>query len=254
MRVGGIGGAHRIAERIATDVADGPEAEGEMMLGEWSVGDQQTWDGRGLDRGFRSIRSHRGSVHRWAARLARIERRKSAKISRGGRLGSEARGRTRADAHGSYAVGIGRCENVLEVRERGVAPPHAPRAPGSRGRSSTSRKRALSIARLAATATCDASSGRCRLPRVVVVDELVPQRASRFRALRPADVVEPEQQRVRCLRRGRRSGRAAAATYCATALLPVGVRSNPMPSVVGTMVVGRASSPARARRTHGAGP
>ena len=33
MSLGEIGGAHRIAERIAAGVADGPEAEGEVVLG-----------------------------------------------------------------------------------------------------------------------------------------------------------------------------------------------------------------------------
>ena len=139
---------------------------------------------------------------------------------------------------------------LLEIRQRRVPPPAGlalldlqklrdlgePVGVDRRvGRTPTSR---------ASSAVVDAGA--------VAIDQLVPERATGVRA-----VVQPTWWKNRSSSSGVggavREPVADRGAYCATALLPLAVRSKPMPGVrPGDSRTG--SSPARAERTHGAGP
>ena len=162
---------HRIAERIATDVADGPEAEGEVMFGVWSVGiaDMGRIEGwiEGPVHRSTGLPVHRGSVHRRTARLAPIERSKDA--SQRGSTGVPAGQRKRAierQRMRERRVPVrhwtgARTSGSTRARRRATTRPRSPESRGNRQRRGSARCRS----RPSANATCAASSERSRHPR-----------------------------------------------------------------------------------------
>src|SRR5262249_44930150 len=131
-------------------------------------------------------------VHRRAARLALIDRGEAspAKLCRTGKRAGEREGMCKR----RVAVRDGEGGESLEIRQHAVTPPHGLVLLDGEKIVNVVEARAVDLA-LKRVPGAPHRTDRVD-PLAVVVEEILPQSATRFRALGPADVMEPEQKRV----------------------------------------------------------